>query len=100
MRIFWHPDGLQIVPEDEREYDLLRAIAGCSAGKQAEVHLHMTERNSPSGNRLFQLRSASDQNHPINSDRKSNREENVVSINERSKDQPGRAAQSNRRSDL
>jgi|HubBroStandDraft_6_1064221.scaffolds.fasta_scaffold202859_2 hypothetical protein len=86
MRIFWHPDGLQIVPEDEREHDLLRAIAGCSAGKQAEVHLHMTERNSPAGNRLFQLQSDTDQTNPSNSARKSNRKEKVVSINERAKD--------------
>ncbi len=74
---------------------MLRAIAGCSAGKQAEVHLHMIERKTLVGNRCFELQSAAKPSSPSNSAGNFNREEKVVSITGRHNDKPARTTPRN-----
>jgi hypothetical protein len=83
MRIFWYNGGLQIVPENKRETDLLRVVTeNLTAKKPPEMQDCIPSGDTTSGDGLFEILVGNKQPRPSSHASKLNHKKQVICINE------------------
>jgi hypothetical protein len=81
MRVFWHNGSLQIVPECDREVQLLSELTNnLTIGKPLETQHRISSGNTPLGDGLFELLVGNEETRPSSLAVKTNNQQKIIRI--------------------